>query len=194
MGIVMKKNILRLIFINITILSLIGTTAMAAFSPEINSEVSTDQIISESTPENLGAIQIDTSGPVWQTIQFAEVTFIDGPTIKITLIARLLSSRNLYLMLPKLPIKINDLTFSVKYRFLIHINQHKLNTPNTPLLKRFTNETKIKESGNVTTYNEKHTIIVSGFDGQFILYRAKPIRLTPASYEFTGTCDDVIVS
>lgn len=181
----MKKNILRLILINITILSLIGTTAMAAFSPEINSEVSTDQIIPESTPENLGAIQIDTTGPVWQTIQFAEVTFIDGPTIKITLIARLLSSRNLYLTLPKLPIKINDLTFSVKYRF---------NTPNIPLLKRFTYETKIKESGNVTTYNEKHTIIVSGFDGQFILYRAKPIRLTPASYEFTGTCDDVIVS
>jgi hypothetical protein len=181
----MKKNILTLIIINITILSLIGTTAIAAFTPEITSEPSIDQIIPESPSEKIGTIQIDTTGPVWQTIKFADVTFIDGPTIKITLIARLLSSRNLYLMLPKLPININDLTFSVKYRF---------NTPNIPLLKRFTYETRINENGNVTTYNEKHTIIVSGFDGQFILYRAKPIRLTPATFEFTGTCDDVIVS
>lgn len=181
----MKNKIVTLLITSILILVLISTTVSASTIPEITSITSEEKQQLTSNPTNEGSIQMTTTGPVWQTIQFADVTFIDGPILKITFIARLLNSRNLFFMLPLLTINIKDVAFSVKYRF---------NTPNVPILKRFSYSTRINESGNMSIYNEKHTVIVSGFDGQFILYRAKPFRLTPAQFGFIGTCDDVIVN
>ena len=163
---------------------MIGSTISAQIIDETPTITTEDQRIEqEYLPQ--GTINIITTGPVWQPIQFADVTFIDGPTLKITLMARLLNSRNLYLLPPWIKLNLNDLTFSVKYRF---------NTQNIPVIKRFAYETKINESGNMSTYSEKHTVIVSGFTGDFRITRAKPFRLTPAQFTFSGTCNDVIIN
>ncbi|MBU0497422.1 MAG: hypothetical protein KKC68_09680, partial [Candidatus Thermoplasmatota archaeon] len=185
MGILMINRYLFNIITAILFISLVGIAASASITIQTPQENEIIEFQSDTHPTTLDTIQITTIGPISQTISFADVTFIDGPTIKITIIARLLSSRNLFFMLPKLKINVNDLTFSIKYRF---------NTPNIPILKRFTYETTINDGINETTYNLKHTVIVSGFDGQFILQRSKPFRLTPAFFEFTGTCQDVIIS
>jgi hypothetical protein len=180
----MKNRTVTSLLIIISISALICITSTAQILDKPTSILAENQHIDyEYTPQ--GTIEVVTTGPVWQPIQFADVTFIDGPILKITLIARLLNSRNLYLLPPWIKLNLKDITFSVKYHF---------NTQNIPVIKRFTYETKINESGNMSTYTEKHTVIVSGFSGEFRITRAKPFRLTPAQFSFTGTCNDVIIN
>ena len=180
----MKNKTISLLLIIISIVTMISTTIPAQIIDETPAITSEEQHIDQEILAQ-GTINIITTGPVWQPIQFSDVTFIDGPALKITLMARLLNSRNLYLLPPWIKLNLNDLTFSVKYRF---------NTQNIPIIKRFAYETKINESGNMSIYTEKHTIIVSGFTGFFQIKRAKPFRLTPSQFTFSGTCNDVIIN
>ncbi len=180
----MKHKTITLLLLIIAIFSLTSTAITAQIIQETPSTTLEEQNI-ENELQTQGSINIITTGPVFQPIQFADVTFIDGPTIKITLMARLLNSRNLYLLPPWIKLNLNDVTFSIKYRF---------NTQNIPIIKRFAYETKITEDGNMTSYTTKHTVIVSGFTGDFRIERAKPFRLTAAQFSFDGTCNDVIIN
>ena len=127
---------------------------------------------------------IKTVGPCSFVISAAEIVLIDGPFFKVTFIEMLLGSRNLHFSFPNVSISVNDLTFSIKYN---------KNINHLPILKRFYYKTTIEEQGNKTTYTEKHTIIVTGFDGEFRLLRTKPIRLHPAHFWFAGTCEEAII-
>ncbi len=133
-------------------------------------------------PNNI--TEIKTVGPSSFFIYATEIILIDGAFLKVSLIEMILGSRNFHFIFPNISINVKDLTFSIKYTR--NLNQ-------LPILKRFFYKTTIVENGNVTSYMEKHTVIVTGFEGEFRLLRTKLFRLYPAHFWFEGTCKDAIV-
>ena len=133
---------------------------------------------------NENETEISIFGPLGRLLHVAEVKLIDGPFVKMKLIWFLLNSRNIQLFLPFLTVKVKDLAFSVRYT---------KNIPQLPLIRKFSYNTVIKENNNETHYNLKHTVIVTGFDGVFSIFRAKPFRFTPAYFWFSGSYDDIII-
>lgn len=129
-------------------------------------------------------IEVKTVGPGSFFINAAEIILIDGHFLTILLIELMLGSRNFHFLFPNISISVKDLAFSIKYTK--NLNQ-------LPILKRFFYKTTIVENGNVTFYTEKHTVIVTGFEGEFRLLRTKPIRLYPVHFWFAGTCEEAIV-
>ena len=136
-----------------------------------------------SLEEGINGTIISTNGPVGSLFTIACIDFIDGDPIKIFFI-ELMLERIPYFLRPYISIKLNDVAFSIKYT---------RNILQLPLIKRLSYETEIDEDGNVSTYTEKHTLIVTGFTGTFGYYHKKPILLYPAYFSLFGSCDDVIV-
>ena len=138
----------------------------------------------ESLSNNENKTEISTVGPISPFLNAAEITLIDGPFLKIALIEMILGTRSYHFIFPNISINVKDLAFSVKYT---------KNIPQLPILKRFSYLTTIKENENETSFTKKHTVIVTGFEGEFRLLRTKPIRLHPAHFWFAGSCEEVIV-
>jgi len=142
----------------------------------------------ESTPvqpvttDNMTGVA--TYGPIAPFLGVAEITFIDGPQWKTFIISYLLESRNLHFLIPVLQVDIEDLTFSIRY---------SMNIPDSPVLRNFAYSTAVAEDENPVFYNESHTVIITGFDGMFLLTRAKPLQFSPANFLFAGVCDDVLI-
>lgn len=135
---------------------------------------------------NGNVTEISTVGPISPIfgILITEISFIEGPFFKVKLIEEILGNIMLHFIFPNISINVEDLTFMVKYT---------RNIPELPVIKRFFYSTTIMDNGNETLFNTKHTIIVTGFDGQFGLYRTKPLRLYTAHFWFKGSCDEVII-
>lgn len=172
----------------ITMMIMTSVTGIVAAQDRL---ISTDDVEStnngsekylEYYPNNV--TEIKTIGPSSFFIYAADIILIDGPFLKISLIEMILGSRNFHFILPNISINVNDLTFSIKYTR--NLNQ-------LPIFKRFFYKTTIVEDGNITSYTQKHTVIVTGFNGEFRLLRTKPLRLYPAHFWFKGTCEEAIV-
>lgn len=126
---------------------------------------------------------IKTFGPLSPFIRITDVYFIQGDTIKLMIIQKLIDNAP-QMIIPRISIKLENITFSIKYT---------INIPQVPLLTRFSYQTDIDEDGELTTYDQKHTIIVSGFTGTFTFYRKKPLLMFPAYISFYGSCDEYII-
>ncbi len=137
----------------------------------------------ENEGEGENGTMITTIGPIGSLFAIADINFIDGDPLKILFIELMLQSIP-YFLRSYVSLNLNDVTFSIKYT---------RNIPQLPLIKRFSYETEIDDDGNVSTYTEKHTLIVTGFTGTFGYYHKKPILLYPAYFTFDGSCDEVIV-
>jgi hypothetical protein len=153
-----------------------------AYADEIALTSNVPEKYPEYYPDNV--TEVKTVGPSSFLIYAADITLIDGPFLKVSLIEMILGSRNFHFIFPNISINVNDLTFSIKYT--VNLNQ-------LPIFKRFFYKTTIIENGNVTSYTKKHTVIVTGFSGEFRLLRTKPFRLYPAHFWFKGTCEEAIV-
>ncbi len=127
---------------------------------------------------------ISTYGPITPRLEIADIVLIDGPIFKTQVISYLLENRNLQFLLPYITIDIQDLTFSVRYSKTI---------PDVPIARNFQYSTFIEEDGIYQLYNTSHTVIVTGFDGQFLLTRVKPFRFMPSYFFFAGECDTVLI-
>ena len=136
----------------------------------------------ENNGEGVNGAMVTTNGPVGRLFNIADINIIDGDPLKVLLIRWILNN-NVFFIRPFISIDVNNLAFSIKYT---------KNVPEIPLLKRFSYGTVINEDGNESYFNEKHILIVTGFNGTFGYYR-KPIRLFPAYFTFVGHCDEVIV-
>jgi hypothetical protein len=126
---------------------------------------------------------LGTIGPVINLFKIADVKLIDGDPVKIFLIQWILDN-NVPFLRSYIFINVSNITFSIKYT---------INIPKLPLIKRLIYGTFIQDNGNLSAYTEKHTLIVTGFEGQFGFSRIKPIFLFPAYFVFLGTFDNVIV-
>jgi hypothetical protein len=182
----MKKKLIRIV---VSMLVLVNFFIGLATANDISFS-SIDKELTRNISEKIISLQsnngttIKTVGPCSFVISAAEIVLIDGPFLKVTFIEMLLGSRNLHFSFPNVSISVNDLTFSIKYN---------KNINNLPILNRFYYKTTIEEEGNKTMYTEKHTVIVTGFDGEFRLLRTKPIKLHPAHFWFAGTCEEAII-
>ena len=137
----------------------------------------------ENVVEGENGTMVTTIGPVGPLLNIADINFIDGSPLKVLLMQWMLETR-VFFIRPLVSINVNDITFSIKYT---------KNIPQLPFLKRFSYGTVINEDGNESVFNEKHTLIVTGFTGKFGFYHMKPIRLYPAYFTFVGHCDEAIV-
>jgi hypothetical protein len=149
---------------------------------DINWKTSDSLLLSPLNNEN--DTEISTIGPISPLLFVTEIDIIDGPFFKIKLIEEILGNRLFHFIFPNISISVEDFTFIIKYTKDI---------PQLPILKRFFYSTTIKENGNETSYDTKHTVIVTGFEGKFGLYRTKPIRLYTAHFWFEGSCDEAII-
>ena len=169
MGKIMTKKILYTLLIGFLLL---GISTQSALANDKSSQLS------------INDTQIETTGPLSYIIHVSNVEFIQGPILKIWLMSYILTSTNMHFFLPYIKINVKDLTFLVTYT---------KNTFNLPLLKRLEYNTSITINGNMTTYTEKHTVIVTEFSGIFYFSRVKPLRLTPAIFGFSGTCNQAVI-
>lgn len=128
--------------------------------------------------------EVTTTGPIAPLLNIAEITIIDGPLLKTKLIWFILNNRNLQLLIPFITINVQDLVFVVKYT---------RNISDRPIMQRFSYDTIIKEDENTTHIEEKHTLIVTGFNGVFGISRFKPFRITPAYFWFTGSFENLLI-
>jgi hypothetical protein len=163
-----------------------GIAANTTFSDKNNTDIVSESI--DSADINIGNEEnktlISTFGPLSSFIRITDVYFIQGDTIKLMIIQKLIDNVP-PMIIPRISIKLENITFSIKYT---------LNIPQVPLLNRFSYETEIDEDGEITTYNQKHTLILSGFTGTFTFTRKKPILLYPAYISFYGSCDNYIIT
>ncbi|MFO7677623.1 MAG: hypothetical protein R6V50_04490 [Thermoplasmatota archaeon] len=183
------KKYLMVFVIFLLISSCCMHTVHANNSPsfKINAEQIYDSPFSDgiSTSENTAnGTLISTKGPLSSIFRISDIYFIDGGSpLKLMIIQKLIDNIP-QIIIPRIPIKLDDVTFSIKYT---------RNIPQLPFLNRFSYETQIDEDGEITVYTEKHTIIVTGFTGTFTFYRKKPILLYPAYFSFYGSCEDYIL-
>lgn len=184
----MKKKIIGMFVIALIMTSfLVGiVTAKDSSIPaeEIDIKSKMPEKCLESLLNNENKTEISTVGPISPFLNAAEITLIDGPFLKIALIEMILGTRSYHFIFPNISINVKDLAFSVKYT---------KNIPQLPILKRFSYVTSIVENENETSFTKKHTVIITGFEGEFRLIRTKPIRLYPAHFWFVGSCEEVIV-
>ena len=184
----MKKKIIGMfVIVLITTSFLVGIVAanhivIPAENIDIKSKTSEKILVSFLNNEN--KTEISTVGPISPLLFVTEISLIDGPFLKIKFIEEILGNRIFHFIFPNISINVEDLTFMVKYT---------KNIPQLPILKRFFYSTTIKENGNETFFNTKHTVIVTGFEGKFGLYRTKPIRLYTAHFWFDGSCEEIII-
>lgn len=185
----MKKKIIGIVIIGIIITSSFGSLAAAEnnlFKAIEKTDIQKKLAKSYSTIINLeNETQVSTIGPIAPLLDIAEIIIVDGPFIKTFIIRFILSSLRAYFLLPNISINVKDMTFLVHY---------KKNVPNIPFLNKFSYNTTVNDNGNENTYNKKHILVVSGFDGVFGFYRMKFSELSPAKFRFDGTCDNLIVA
>ena len=184
----MKKKIIGILVIMIIMANFFFSTVAAKDSPVPAEHIAMKGLIPDQCYEIVvsseNETRVETVGPISLNLDIAKIYLIDGPLFKIWWIEQILKSKNAYLYLPLMLIKVKGLAFSVKYT---------KNIPQLPLFKRLSYETTIKENGNETAFTDKHTVIVTGFDGIFGFSRVKPFRLKPAQFWFTGTFENIIV-
>jgi len=136
-----------------------------------------------SLEDGINGTIISTNGPIGSLFTIAEINFIDGDPVKILFIELMLEMIP-YFLRSYISIGLNDVAFSIKYT---------RNILQLPFIKRFSYETEIDEDGNISTFTEKHTIIVTGFTGTFGYFHKRPILLYPAYFSFIGSCEEVMV-
>ena len=185
----MIKKIIGTIIIGIIITSSFGSLAIAKNNLfEAVEETGVQYNIPKSYEPNIyldNETQVKTMGPIAPMLGVAEILIIKGPFIKTFIIRFILSSLRAYFLLPNISINVKDMTFLINY---------KRNVPNIPFFNRFSYNTTVNENGNEDSYNKKHILVVSGFDGTFGFSRMKFSTLTPAKFRFDGTCDNLIVA
>jgi len=133
--------------------------------------------------ENDNKTMLATMGPITNFFTISDVNLIDGDPVKIMLIQFILDN-NIPFLRPYVSINVSNITFSIKYT---------INIPQLPLINRYSYATIIDNNENESYGNVKHTLIVTGFEGEFGFLRMKPIRLFPAYFIFFGTCDEFII-
>ncbi|UCF12809.1 MAG: hypothetical protein JSW06_00775 [Thermoplasmatales archaeon] len=183
----MKKKI-----IGIFVIALIMTSFLVGIVAAKDSLIPAKEIdIKSKMPEECFELlndenktEISTVGPISPLLFVTEISLIDGPFLKVKFIEEILGNRIFHFIFPNISINVKDLTFMIKYT---------KNIPQLPILKKFFYSTTIKENGNETFFNTKHTIIVTGFEGEFGLYRTKLIKLYTAHFWFDGICEEAIV-
>jgi len=126
--------------------------------------------------------EIVTGGPIGPFLNIAEINIIDGEPLKVILLRWILNTHVRFIR-RFVPIEVSDITFSIRYTKKVL---------DLPLINRCSYCTYIGGDYDVNFSSEKHTLIVSGFNGTFGYFR-KPIRLYPAYFSFTGYCDDLIL-
>lgn len=185
----MKKKIIGIVVIGIIITSSFGSLAIAENNLfEAVEEKDIQNKIPESYEKKIyldNETQVNTIGPIAPMLGIAEILIVKGPFIKTYIIRFILSSLRAYFLLPNISIGVKDMTFLIHY---------KRNVPNIPYFNRFSYNTTVIENGNEDTYNRKHILVVSGFEGTFGFQRMKLSDLTPATFRFDGTCDNLIVA
>jgi len=185
----MKNKIIGIIIIGIIITSSFGSLAAAENNLfEAFEKTDVQNKITESYKTIISVeneTQVNTIGPIAPMLGVAEILIIKGPFIKTYIIRFILSSLRAYFLLPNISINVKDMTFLVHY---------KRNVPNLPFLNKFSYNTTVNDNGNENTYNKKHILVVSGFDGTFGFCRMKFSELSPAKFRFDGTCDNLIVA
>ena len=185
----MKHKVYCIFILTIMLLGSVITTVVPAKEHSVHEIENNDLAVTilknpeSSLEDGINGTIISTNGPVGSLFTIADINFIDGDPIKILFIELMLETIP-YFLRPYISIKLNNVAFSIKYT---------RNIPQLPWIKRFSYETEIDEDGNVSTYTEKHTLIVTGFTGTFGYYHKKPILLYPAYFSFYGSCDNVIV-
>jgi len=183
----MKNKIIGILIIGIIVTSGFGSLATAEYdfnkadeNNDFDYELNELDVVSYQNET-----QIKTIGPIAPVLNLAEVNILKGPYIKTFIIRLILSSLRAYFLLPNISFSVKDMTFIVHY---------KKNVPNIMFFNKFSYNTTVIDNGNEETFNKKHILVVSGFDGTFGFSRAKIATLTPAIFRFDGTCDDLIVA
>jgi hypothetical protein len=185
----MKSKLYCIIILAILLLGSVISTVVPAKEHSIHEIENNDLAVTilrnpeSSLEDGINGTIISTNGPIGSLFSIADINFIDGDPIKILFIELMLETMP-YLLRPYISIRLNDVAFSIKYT---------RNIPQLPFIKRFSYETEIDEDGNISTYTEKHTLLVTGFTGTFGYFHKKPILLYPAYFSFIGSCEEVIV-
>lgn len=186
----MKKKLIGIVIIGIMITSGFGSivaaeNTVAIHTGKIGILSRMPEPCSESIVNFENKTQVTTVGPVSPILDIAEIIIIAGPIIKTFIIKLILVSMKAYFLLPDIFFQVEDLTFAIKY---------KKNIPQMPLFQGLSYNTTIKENDIETSFTEKHVLIASGFEGTFGFSRAEPFDLIPASFQFNGTCNEIIVA
>lgn len=185
----MKNKIIGILIIGLIVTSGFGSLATAEY--DFNKADDNNDFDYELNEPDMDVVsfqnetQIKTIGPIAPVLNLAEVTILKGPYIKTFIIRLILSSLRAYFLLPNISFAVKDMTFIVHY---------KKNVPNIMFFNKFSYNTTVIDNGNEETFNKKHILVVSGFDGTFGFSRAKIASLTPAVFRFDGTCNDLIVA
>lgn len=185
----MKNKIIGILIVGIIVTSGFGSFATAEYNLYKADEK--DDFEYELNEPDVDIVsfqnetQVKTIGPIAPILNLAEITILKGPYIKTFIIRLILSSLRAYFLLPNISFGVKDMTFVVHY---------KKNVPNFMFFNKFAYNTTVIENGNEETFNKKHILVASGFDGTFGFSRAKIASLTPAVFRFDGTCDDLIVA
>ena len=185
----MKKKLIGIVIIGIMITSGFGSIVAAENTVAIHTEkIDILSRVPEPCFESIvnfeNKTQVTTVGPVSPILDIAEIIIIAGPFLKTFIIKLILVSMKAYFLLPDISFHVEDLTFAIKY---------KKNIPQMPLLQGLSYNTTIKENDIETSFTEKHILIASGFEGTFGFSRAEPFDLIPASFQFNGTCNEIMV-
>ena len=118
-------------------------------------------------------------------LDIAEIIILDGPIFKVFIIKMILLSMKAYFLLPNITLNVRDMTFAIKF---------KRNIPQMEIFQGYSYNTTIIEDTTENSFTKKHILIASGFEGTFGFSRAVPYELIPASFRFSGTCDEIIVA
>ena len=186
----MKKKLIGIIIIGIILTSGFGSAVAA--EKNLSKAIEENSVINEITSSCYDTIinfdnetQISTNGPIAPMLNVAEIIILDGPFIKTFVIRFILSSLRAYFLLPNISFNVKDMTFVVKYRRTV---------PNLPFINRFSYNTTVNDNGNENTYNKRHILFVSNFDGKFGFSRMSLLGLMPPKFSFNGTCDGLLVA
>jgi len=133
--------------------------------------------------------QICTHGPFMPLMNIATINLTGGNPEQIEDIEQILENRILQFFFPRRKVvDVTGLNFSITYN-------RNIPNPNTRFFVRFTYHTWIAEDGNESSIgNIKHTIIVKGFEGEFVLGRGRLLMMpTPPVFMFSGTYEEASI-
>ena len=133
--------------------------------------------------------QICTHGPFMPLMNIATINLTGGNPEQIEDIEQILENRILQFFFPRRKVvDVTGLNFSITYN-------RNIPNPNTLFFVRFRYHTWIAEDGNESSIgNIKHTVIVKGFEGEFVLGRGRLLMMpTPPVFMFAGTYEEASI-
>lgn len=167
----------------------IGTALLSASATDnLVSLISGERVSNNLLYDNRSIIC--THGPFMPLLNIATINLTAGDPEQIEKIEQILDNRILQFIFPRRRVVniTTGLNFSISYN-------RDIPNPNTRFFVRFSYHTWIAEDGNESSIgNIKHTVIVKGFEGEFILGRGRLFLLPcPPIFTFLGTCNEATI-